>query len=133
MENCFFISLADIPNWRILFRFVYGLRWIQEWSVSDFIGSRSSFFCSSSLTFMQLLVNLESKWKCPDQECLPLLSMFLDDQREVSCPLQDQHLLPFGHSAPSLLTLCLKNKNKSHWGGSNDSKMLMGLCNIVSL
>lgn len=57
---------------------------------------------------------------------------FLDDQREASRPLQDQHLLPFGRSAPSLLTLNLKNKNKSWWGGSKGSKMLMGLRNSVS-
>lgn len=39
--------------------------------------------------------------------------MFLDDQRAASCPLQDQHLLPFGHSAPNLLTPYRKNKHKS--------------------
>lgn len=59
-----------------------------------------------------------------------MLSMFLKDQREVSCPLQDQHLLPFGHSAPSQLTLNLKNKNKSPWGGSRDSDVLWALANM---
>ena len=49
--------------------------------------------------------------------------MFLDDQKEASCPL---HLLLFGHRAPSLLTLCLKNKNKSHKGGSKELKNTRG-------
>lgn len=61
--------------------------------------------------------------------------MFLDDQREMSCPFQDQHLSPSGPRAPSLRTLYLKNRNQweGERGGENKaSKMLMGLGNIVS-
>ena len=59
--------------------------------------------------------------------------MFLDDQKEASCPLQDRHLLLFGHSAPSLLTLYLKNKNKkASREGAKNSKIRVGLWNMVS-
>lgn len=77
-------------------------------------------------TFVQLLVNLESQWKCRDQKCLSLLSVFLD-QREASCPLQDPHLLLFGHSAPNLLTALSSKQKTSQWGGSKASKVLVGL------
>lgn len=69
---------------------------------------------------MRPLVNLEAKGKCPDQECLSILSMFLDDQRAVSCPLQDRHLLLFGHSEPSLQTLYLRKKS-GEWRGEGGS------------
>lgn len=76
---------------------------------------------------MRPLVNLEAKGKCPDQECLSILSMFLDDQREVSCPLQDRHLLSFGHSEPSLQTLYLKKKVRGvEGGGTKPEKCLWG-------
>lgn len=85
----------------------------RRWTIfAHFSCNRSSFFCSV-FTFIDSMVTPNQSENVLAQECLSIVSLFLDDQREMSCPSLDQHLLPFGHSAPSLLTWNFRNKNKS--------------------
>lgn len=61
--------------------------------------------------------------KCPGQKCLSI-SCASSDQREASCPLQDPHLLPFGHSAANLRLLYLQNKKQASGEGAELQKCL---------
>lgn len=115
----------NIPSkvWHALHRLVLSLDGFRSGVYLILLGEETAFSVTLHIPASTWLP-LEQSENGPFQGGLCVLSMFLEDQREGSCPLQDQHLLPFGHSAPSLLTLYLKNK--SPWGGSKDSEMLMG-------